>query len=62
MGSIGYRTLRENVTDAIRMKILNQELKPGERIVEMELAKEFGASRGPVRLSFRQMEKAGMVE
>ncbi|MFR5731600.1 MAG: GntR family transcriptional regulator [Clostridium sp.] len=49
MSRLDYRTLRENVLDEIRMKILRGELVPGERIVEQELASEFGVSRGPVR-------------
>ncbi|MFR2259185.1 MAG: GntR family transcriptional regulator [Clostridium sp.] len=46
MSRLDYRTLRENVLDEIRMKILRGELVPGERIVEQELASEFGVSRG----------------
>lgn len=62
MGSLRYRTLRENVVDAIRVKILNQELKPGMRIVEQDLAEEFGISRGPVREALRQLEQEGLIE
>lgn len=62
MGRLDYRTLRENVLDEIRMKILRGELVPGERIVEQELASEFGVSRGPVREALRQMEEEGLIE
>ena len=55
MSRLDYRTLRENVLDEIRMKILRGELVPGERIVEQELASEFGVSRGPVREALRQL-------
>ena len=34
MSQLSYRTLRENVESALRMKILNQELAPGTRVVE----------------------------
>lgn len=61
MGEIKYRTLRENVLDAIRLKILEQELKPGARIIEQEIAEEFGVSRGPIREAFRQLEHEGLV-
>ncbi|HIW22252.1 MAG TPA: GntR family transcriptional regulator [Candidatus Dorea intestinavium] len=57
-----YRTLRENVVDAIRQKILNHELKPGMRIIEQDIAEEFGVSRGPIREAFRQLEQEGIVE
>ena len=39
MSGLTYRTLRENVAAAIRMKILNQELAPGTRILEKILSK-----------------------
>lgn len=32
MGKFIYRTLRENVVDAIRTKILNHELQPGQTL------------------------------
>ena len=46
MGALLYQTLRESIVDAIRSKIFNHEIKPGQRIVELELAKEFHTSRG----------------
>ena len=49
MGALLYQTLRESIVDAIRSKIFNHEIKPGQRIVELELAKEFHTSRGPIR-------------
>jgi len=62
MGKLDYRTLRENVADEIRMKILNGDMKPGDKIIEQDLASEFGISRGPVREALRQLEQEGMVE
>ena len=62
MGKLDYRTLRENVADEIRMKLLNGDMKPGDKIIEQELASEFGISRGPVREALRQLEQEGMVE
>lgn len=62
MAGFVYRTLRENVVDAIRMKIINQEIKPGTRIVEMDLAAEFQTSRGPIREALRQLENEGLIE
>ena len=50
------------MADEIRMKILNGDMKPGDKIVEQELASEFGISRGPVREALRQLEQEGMVE
>lgn len=61
MAAIHFRTLRENVVKEIRSKIINQELKPGERIVEMDLAEEFQTSRGPIREALRQLEHEGLI-
>jgi len=62
MSELAYRTLRENVAAEIRTKILNQELAPGTRIVEQNLSREFGISRGPIREALRQLEYEGLVE
>ena len=62
MGELGYSTLRERMVDAIRVKILNGELKPGDRIIESDLSAEFGTSRGPIRESLRQIEQEGLIE
>lgn len=60
--TILHQTLREKVADAIREKILRYELKPGARITEQELAREFGVSHGPVREALRQLEQEGLLE
>lgn len=62
MSRLVYQTLRENVVDAIREKILKRELEPGARIVEKELSEEFGVSRGPIREALRQLEQEGIIE
>lgn len=41
MSELLYQTLRESVVNAIRTKIMKHQLRPGERIVELELAQEF---------------------
>ncbi|MGF0033813.1 GntR family transcriptional regulator [Bariatricus sp. SGI.154] len=62
MGKLSYKTLRENVVEEIRLKILNQELTPGMRIIEQDLSDELGVSRGPIREALRQLEQEGMIE
>ncbi len=62
MTELRYRTLRENIADIIRKRIIYQELEPGQKIVEQELAKEFRTSRAPIREALRQLENEGLVE
>ena len=62
MAKIMRQTLREQVTQAIRLKLLSGQLRPGERIVEQEMAEDLGVSRGPVREALRQIEQEGLVE
>ena len=38
MAELIYRTLRENIADIIRKRIIYQELEPGQKIVEQDLA------------------------
>ncbi len=53
--------LRDMVTAALRELIVVGELKPGERLVETELAEQFGTSRGPVRDAFAELELGGLL-
>lgn len=46
-----------SLVDAIR----HGKLKPGERLVEVELAQKFGVSRTPIREALRQLEVEGLV-
>ena len=62
MSELLYKTLRECVVNAIRTKIMKRQIRPGERIVELELAQEFHTSRGPIREALRQLEMEGLVE
>ena len=60
--NIIFKTLRENVAEIIRNKILNHNLEPGMRILEQDLAQELRISRGPIREALRQLEQEGLVE
>lgn len=62
MNGLHYQTLREKIVEEIRLRIVDQELAPGAKIVEMELAKEFETSRAPIREALRQLENEGLVE
>lgn len=56
-----YKPLRDLVFEAIREAILNNRLKPGERLMEVQLAEEMGVSRTPVREAIRMLELEGHV-
>lgn len=54
--------LSEIVMQEISEKIIHNELKPGERILETRLAEELGVSRSPIREALRLLEKNRLVE
>ena len=56
-----YQPLREVVCESLREAIRNGVLKPGERIMEIQLAEELGVSRTPVREAIRKLELEGYV-
>ena len=56
-----YQPLRDLVFSAMREAILNGQLKPGERLMEVQLAEEMGVSRTPVREAIRKLELEGLV-
>jgi DNA-binding GntR family transcriptional regulator len=46
----------------IREAIRKGKLKPGDRLVETQLAEEMYISRFPIREALRYLEKEGLVE
>ena len=57
-----YKPLREVIFDTLREAIIVGELKPGERLMEVQLADKMGVSRTPVREAIRKLELEGLVE
>ena len=56
-----YQPLREVVCETLREAIRGGVLKPGERLMEIQLADELGVSRTPVREAIRKLELEGYV-
>lgn len=56
-----YKPLREIVFEHLREAIIKGKLRPGERLMEMQLADEMGVSRTPVREAIRKLELEGLV-
>ena len=55
-----YLPLRDVVFNTLRQAILKGELKPGERLMEIQLANKLGVSRTPVREAIRKLELEGL--
>ncbi|MCC8067487.1 MAG: GntR family transcriptional regulator [Clostridiales bacterium] len=56
-----YLPLRDVVFQTLRQAILRNEIKPGERLMEIHLAQKLGVSRTPVREAIRMLELEGLV-
>lgn len=56
-----YLPLRDVVFNTLRQAILKGELKPGERLMEIQLAQRLGVSRTPIREAIRKLELEGLV-
>ena len=54
-----YLPLRDVVFNTLRQAILKGELKPGERLMEIQLANKLGVSR--TREAIRKLELEGLV-
>ena len=55
-------TTSELILEALREQIINGTLVPQEKLVEAEIAQQFGTSRGPVRDALKQLAVEGMVD
>lgn len=55
-------TLRSNIKEYIRSKIIDGTYSAGDRIVETKLAKELGVSQAPVREAILELSSVGMLE
>jgi DNA-binding GntR family transcriptional regulator len=56
-----YKPLREVIFNTLREAIIVGELKPGERLMEVQLSEKMGVSRTPVREAIRKLELEGLV-
>ncbi|MFE1955510.1 MULTISPECIES: GntR family transcriptional regulator [Streptomyces] len=59
-GEVGW--LRDQVCEGIRDRIIAGHLRPGDRLLEREVAEEFGVSRIPVREAIRVLLSEGFLE
>lgn len=50
------------VANELRRRIIAGTYKPGERLVEVQLAQELNVSRTPIRLAFEELTEDGLLE
>jgi DNA-binding GntR family transcriptional regulator len=55
------RTLKEQIVKLLRGAILSGKIRPGQRLNESELARDFGLSRIPVREALQHLQQDGLV-
>ena len=55
-------TLSDKIFQALATAIVSGQLKPGQRLDERSVCREFGVSRTPVREAFRRLSGAELVE
>ena len=51
----------DRVAAALRQAITSGQYAPGDRLVEGDLARQLGTSRGPIRDALRTLEREGLV-
>ena len=55
-------SVRDQVRRTLTERILTGPYKPGDRLVELQIARELGTSQGSVREALRQLEASRLVE
>lgn len=58
---VKYNSLDELVYNKLKQMILNKQLKPGQQIIQEQLAKKMGVSRTPLRRALSQLAKEHLV-
>ena len=61
MEELQPKLLREQVYDLIWRRIMNGDIRPGDRIVESKLATQLAVSQAPVREAIQQMVSEGLL-
>jgi DNA-binding GntR family transcriptional regulator len=58
---LDHQPIRVRIRNALLERIVGGHYRAGERLVELQVAREFGASQAPVREALRDLENAGLV-
>src|SRR4051794_26891510 len=54
--------MRDQIRRVLVQRILDGHYKPGDRLVELQIARELKTSQGPVREALRELEALRLVE
>src|SRR5215471_8108324 len=54
--------MRDQIRRVLVQRILDGYYKPGDRLVELQIARELKTSQGPVREALRELEALRLVE
>lgn len=52
----------ERLVELLRDRIIRSQYAPGQRLIEADLTRDFGVSRGPLREAFRRLSAEGLVQ
>ena len=56
------RPLSADLASKIRIDILSERVRPGEKLTEQAISENYGVSRTPVREAFKNLEAEGLVD
>ncbi len=59
--SAEHQPISARIRNVLLERIIGGEYAPGQRLVELHLAREFGSSQAPVREALRDLETTGLV-
>src|SRR5262245_39129695 len=59
--NVDHQPIGVRIRNMLLERIVGGHYRPGERLVELQLAREFGSSQAPVREALRDLEQAGLV-
>jgi DNA-binding GntR family transcriptional regulator len=58
---VKIQTVKEQVYDLIKERILDLSYKPGQQLIEKAIVNELGVSTSPIREAFHRLEQQGLV-
>ena len=56
------RSISDQIYEILKDRILINDLEPGQRLIESEIAQVYQTSRTPIREAFRRLEQDGFVD